>query len=129
VQGWLDVVGGNWAANVAVLSLMVLAISAAIAGLEALMGKAGLALGALTMVCVGNPFSGAAVGPHMLPEPAGLIGQLLPPGAGSNALRSTGYFDGAAVGGHLAVLAVWALAGLALLAVAAVRARRPVLPA
>jgi hypothetical protein len=129
VQGWLDVVGGDWAANVAVLSLMVLAISAAIAGLEALMGKAGLALGALTMVFVGNPFSGAAVGPHMLPEPAGLIGQLLPPGAGSNALRSTGYFDGAAVGGHLAVLAVWALAGLALLAVAAVRARRPVLAA
>jgi hypothetical protein len=129
VQGWLDVVGGDWAANATVLSLMVLAISAAVAGLESLLGKAGIALGSLTMVFVGNPFSAAAVGPHMLPEPAGLIGQLLPPGAGSNALRSTGFFDGAGVGGHLTVLAVWALAGLALLAVAAVRARRLALAA
>ena len=123
VQGWLDVIGGDWAANAAVLSLLVAAISATIAGLEAVLGKAGIALGALTMVFVGNPFSGAAAGPHMLPEPAGLIGQLLPPGAGSNLLRSTGYFDGAAAGGHVAVLAAWALAGLALLAVAGVRAR------
>ena len=126
VQGWLDVIGGDWAANAAVLSLLVAAIAAAIAGLEAVLGKAGLALGALTMVFVGNPFSGAAAGPDMLPEPAGLIGQLLPPGAGSNLLRSTGYFDGAAAGGHLAVLAAWALAGFALLAVAGLRARRSV---
>ncbi len=78
----------------------------------------------MTMVFVGNPFSGAAAGPHMLPEPAGLIGQLLPPGAGANLARITGYFDGAAASGHVAVLAAWALAGLALLAVAARRERR-----
>jgi hypothetical protein len=123
VQGWLDVIGGDWAANAAVLALVVAAIAGTIAGLEAVLGKAGIALGALTMVFVGNPFSGAAAGPHMLPEPAGAIGQLLPPGAGSNLLRSTGYFDGAAAGGHLAVLAAWALAGFVLLAVAGLRAR------
>lgn len=124
VQGWLDVIGGDWAANAAVLALVVAAIAGTIAGLEAVLGKPGIALGALTMVFVGNPFSGAAAGPHMLPEPAGLIGQLLPPGAGSNLLRSTGYFDGAGAAGHLAVLAVWALAGLGLLALAHRRAHR-----
>ena len=46
-------------------------------------------------------------------------------GAGGNLVRSTGYFDGAAAGGHVAVLAGWALAGMALLVVAGLRRRRP----
>jgi hypothetical protein len=103
---------------------MVLAIAALVAGLETLLGKAGAALAALTMVLIGNPFSGVATGPEMLPTAAGSIGQLLPPGAGGNLLRSTGLFDGAAAGSHIAVLAVWALAGLALLFVSAARSRR-----
>jgi hypothetical protein len=126
IQGWFDILGGDWAANAAALSLMTAAIAATIAGLESVFGKPGIALGSMTMVFVGNPFSGAAAGPHMLPEPAGLIGQLLPPGAGANLARSTGYFDGAAASGHVAVLAAWALAGLALLAIAARRERRSV---
>jgi hypothetical protein len=48
----------------------------------------------------------------------------MPPGAGGNLLHSTGYFDGAAAGGHVAVLAVSALAGFAALLVAGARARR-----
>jgi hypothetical protein len=39
-----------------------------------------------------------------------VIGQLLPPGAGGNLLRSTGFFDGAGGAEHLTVLAVWAAA-------------------
>ena len=125
VQGWLDVIRGDWLINAAGLSLVVLAIGAVIAGLESLLGRAGIIIGVLTMVVIGNPFSGVAQGPQMLPEPAGAIGQLMPPGAGGNLLRSTGYFDGAAAGGHIAVLAVWALAGLGLLAIAAMRRRQP----
>jgi hypothetical protein len=127
IQGWLDVVGGDWLANAGALSLTVLAIAAVVAGLETLLGKAGAALGALAMVLIGNPFSGVASGPEMLPTAAGTLGQLLPPGAGGNLLRSTGFFDGAAAGAHVTVLAVWALAGLALLFVSAVRARRTAL--
>ena len=129
VQGWLDVVEGDWVANAAGLSLMVLAIAALTAGLEALMGKAGILVSALTMVFIGNPFSAVATGPEMLPTPAGAIGQLLPPGAGGNLLRSTGFFDGAGAGEHVAVLAVWALVGLAALGLAAVRRRRPAMAA
>jgi hypothetical protein len=125
VENWLDVVDGDWAANAAALGLTVLAVAATVAGLEALLGQIGTLLGSLTMILIGNPFAAVASGPEMLPTPVGDIGQLLPPGAGGNLLRSTGYFDGAAAGSHIAVLATWALAGLAALLLAAARNRRP----
>jgi hypothetical protein len=124
VQSWLDVVGGNWAANAAALSLTVLAISCFVAGLWALLGELGLILAALGMVLIGNPFSGVGSAPELLPEPVGALGQLMPPGAGGNLLRSTGFFDGAAAGGHIAVLVAWALVGLAALLAAGAMNRR-----
>jgi hypothetical protein len=124
VQGWLDVIGGDWVANAGVLSLTVLAIASMLAGLYAVLGKAGLGIGALTMIFIGNPFSGVGSAPELLPEPAGAIGQLLPPGAGGNLLRSTGFFDGAGGTGPLTVLAVWAVVGLAFLLLADLRAKR-----
>jgi hypothetical protein len=124
VQSWLDIVQGDWVANAAALALTVLAIGGAVAGGYALFQEKGAVLVALTMVLVGNPFSGVGSAPELLPEPVGGIGQLLPPGAGGNLLRSTGFFDGAGAGGHIAVLAVWALAGLALVLLADVRRSR-----
>ena len=121
VQGWLDVVGGHWAANAGVLSLTVLAIGSILVGLYAVLGKAGLVVGALVMVFVGNPFSGVGSAPELLPQPVGAIGQLLPPGAGGNLLRSTGFFDGAGGGPHLMVLAAWTLTGVALVLAAGLR--------
>jgi hypothetical protein len=118
VQSWLDVVGGSWIANAGALSLTILTIAATIAGLKAWFGEAGLIGGALAMVLIGNPFSGVGSAPEMLPQPVGGIGQLMPPGAGGNLLRSTGFFDGAAAGGYALVLVVWALAGVALVLLA-----------
>lgn len=129
VQSWLDVVGGSWAANAAVLSLTILAIAAIVAGLKAWFGDAGAIVGALVLVLLGNPFSAVGSAPELLPEPVGGLGQLMPPGAGGNLLRSTGFFDGAGAGGHVLVLAVWALAGVALLLTAPVRQQRAVVPA
>jgi hypothetical protein len=123
-QSWLEIVGGDWLANAGVLSLTVAAIAAVVAGMNALLGPKGIGLAAVTMVLIGNPLSGVASAPELLPRPAGDIGQLLPPGAGGNLLRSTGFFDGAGAGGHVAVLAAWVLVGLALLAAAALRGRR-----
>jgi hypothetical protein len=125
VQSWLGVIGGDWLANAAALSLVVASIGLVTTGLEALMGKGGIVIAALTMVLVGNPFSAVNAAPELLPRPAGDLGQLLPPGAGGNLLRSTGLFDGAAAGSHVAVLAGWALLGLGCLAAAALRERRP----
>jgi hypothetical protein len=125
VQSWLDVIEGAWIVNAGVLGLTVLAIGSTVAGLYALFGGAGIGVAAALMVFVGNPFSGAGSAPELLPEPAGGIGQLLPPGAGANLLRSTGFFDGAAAGAPMTVLLAWALGGLALLALATARSGRP----
>jgi hypothetical protein len=127
VQGWLGVVEGDWAANWAALSLTVLAIASLVTGLAALLGPRGVGLGAVTMAVIGNAWSAASSAPELLPRPTGAIGQLLPPGAGSNLLRSTGFFDGAAAGAHVAVLATWVLLGLAALTAAAARDRRTAL--
>jgi hypothetical protein len=125
VQGWLGVLGGSWPVNAGVLGLTVLAVGAAVAGLAAVAGRAGAALAALLMVLVGNPLSAVSSAPELLPEPAGAIGQLLPPGAGGTLLRGTAFFDGAGATAPLAVLAAWVLLGLALTWVAALRRPRP----
>ena len=65
------------------------------------------------MIFIGNPFSAAATAPELLPQPVGGLGRLLPPGAGANLLRSTGFFDGAGAGRHVTVLAGWAVLGVA----------------
>jgi hypothetical protein len=126
VDSWLGVIGGDWAANAGALTLTILAIASFIAGMKALLGEAGIAIGALTMILIGNPFSAVASAPELLPRPVGGLGQLLPPGAGGNLLRSTGFFDGAAAGGHVTVLLAWTAVGLAALLAAGLRARRPV---
>ena len=124
-QGWLGVLGGDWWLNAGVLGLTVLAVGATVAGLAALFGRAGAALGVLLMVLVGNPLSGISSAPELLPQPAGALGQLLPPGAGGSLLRSTAFFDGAAATGPLAVLAAWAVLGLAAIWLAALARRSP----
>ena len=115
VQGWLDVIEGPWLLNAAVLSLAVLAIASVVTGLAALIGPPGIGVAAVLMVFVGNPWSGISSAPELLPEAAGFIGQLLPPGASGQLLRSTAFFDAAGAGGHLAVLLVWIALGLAAL--------------
>lgn len=111
-QGFLGALPHEGAATWAALSLTLLAISATTAGLIAIVGPAGLGLGAALMVFVGNPFSGATSAPQLLPKAVDFIGQRLPPGAGANLLRSTAYFDGNGSAGHLAVLVLWSVLGL-----------------
>ena len=112
-QGFLGALPHEAVATWAALSLIVLAIGATTAGLIALIGAAGLGLGILLMIFIGNPFSGATSAPELLPAPVGTIGQWLPPGAGANLLRSTAYFGGHGAAEHLTVLLVWIVLGLA----------------
>jgi hypothetical protein len=112
----LGVLTGEYLSEAGVIGLIALAISATVTGLGAALGRAGLAVGALLVFFVGNPISGLASAPELLPEPWGVVGHLLPPGAGVSLLRSVAFFDGAATGGPLWTLAGWAAAGLALTA-------------
>jgi hypothetical protein len=123
-QGWLEILEGGWLANAAVLSLLLLAIASVVTGLVAVMGPPGIGVAAVLMVLLGNPWSGLSTAPELLPRPIGDIGQLFPPAAGGQALRDTAFFDGTALGGHLAVLFVWIAIGLSLLAIGARRLSR-----
>ncbi|WP_055552180.1 hypothetical protein, partial [Streptomyces kanamyceticus] len=124
-HSWLGVLTGNWWAEAGALGLSTLAVSATVAGLAALLGPVGIGIGALSMVLLGNPFSGVTSAPQLLPEPVGTIGQLLPPGAGGSLLRSVSFFDGARAFGPALTLALWAALGLtAVVLGAALRRRR-----
>ncbi|MEW2562382.1 ABC transporter permease [Streptomyces griseorubiginosus] len=111
-HSWLGALTGNWWAEAGTLGLATLAVSAAVAGLAALVGPAGIGAVAFLVMFLGNPFSGAASAPQLLPEPVGTIGQWLPPGASASLLRSVSFFDGAAATGPALTLTWWAVLGL-----------------
>jgi hypothetical protein len=123
LQSWLGALDGSYLANAGVVALGVAAVSLTVAGLGNLLGPPGVALGALTVLVVGNPLSGITSAPELLPF--GWLGQWLPPGALGSALRGTAFFDGAGSAVPLTVLAAWALGGLLL---ALMPTRRPARP-
>jgi hypothetical protein len=118
LQYGYDALPGSYLANASVLALVSAAIAALVAGLAAVLGRAGVAVGALVVFVLGNPLSGIASAPELLPQPWGAIGQFLPPGAGATLLRSTAYFDGAAAAAPAWTLAAYALVGAALILLA-----------
>ena len=120
-QTWLDALPGPWLGIAGVVALAVAAIGATVTGLAALIGKPGIGLAAATMMLVANPWSGISSAPELLPDPAGLIGSLLPTGAAGSLLRSVAYFDGAGGAEPLLVLALWLAIGISLLGLAQVR--------
>ncbi len=72
-------------------------------------------------VLVGNPMSGLTSAPEMLPAGWGMLGQLLPPGAGTALLRACAYFGGSGAGLAIVALTCWALAETVLVGIAAAR--------
>jgi hypothetical protein len=113
-QYWLGILPGDYVAVAGALGLLALSIAAAVAGLAAVLGRAGLALGALVVFLVGNALSGISSAPQLLPQPWGAVGQWLPIGAGGTLLRSVAYFDGHGAGPVATVLAAYAIGGLLL---------------
>jgi len=106
------------------LTLGALATGLAVLGLGSLFGRVGLAIGVVGVMLLGNPLSGLASAPEMLPSGWGTFGQLLPQGANATLLRSTAYFDGAGATAAVVVLTCWALAGTVMIVIAALRQRR-----
>jgi hypothetical protein len=117
LQQWLGVIPGEYVWDAAAIALVGTAAAATVTGLAALVGPAGIALGALVVFLVGNPLSAVAAAPELLPQPWGEVGQWLPAGAGGSLLRSTAFFDGAGATRPLWILAGYALVGLLLVAV------------
>ncbi|GAA0737413.1 ABC transporter permease [Dactylosporangium roseum] len=126
LQFWLGSIEGDYWANSGVVALSIAATALTVLGLESLFGTAGLGLGAAVMMLLGNPLSGLASAPEMLPAGWGALGQYLPPGAAGSLLRSVSFFDGGGATPHLLVLLGWAALGLILVGAAGLRrSRRP----
>lgn len=122
LQFWFGSLGGSYPANAAAVALTIAATSLTVLGLESLLGFAGIGIGAVLMMLIGNPLSGTATAPEMLPGWSGALGQLLPPGAGGQLLRSTAFFDGRGGSDAAIVLLAWIVFGAALCLVGGLRA-------
>jgi hypothetical protein len=96
------------------IALGMSAISLTLVGLAGVVGLAGLGVGAVTMMLVGNPLSGITSTAYWLPAGWAEFGQLLPPGASGTLLRSSAFFDGHGGGESLVVLLCWAAVGVGL---------------
>jgi hypothetical protein len=116
MHGWFGVLPGNYLADAGAFSLTLLAMGATIVGFASLVGRAGVAVGPVLFMLIGNPISGSTFPKEFYPQPWGAIGQFLPPGAGGTLLRDASYFPDADPTFPILVLAIWAAAGLTLVA-------------
>ena len=117
LQGLLGAMEGTYLLNAGVLALGMAATGTVLLGLRNVFGVIGLAVGGAVTMLLGNPLSGVASAPEMLPTGFGALGQWLQPGATGSALRSVAWFDGAGAGPALLTLGLWLAVGLVLCAV------------
>jgi hypothetical protein len=115
MQAWFGILQGDYLANASAIGLSLFATGAFIVGMTTLLGRAGLALGAIITLLIGNPISAAAQPPEFLPEPWGAIGQWFVPGASVTLLRNLSYFPEADATMQWLVLAGWGLLGVLLM--------------
>lgn len=124
---WLGLLEGEYFIQAAAIALALAAISATIAGVTAVLGLAGLAVGPVVFLLFANPISSSATPKEFLPRPWGDIGQWFPPGAGSTLLRDLSYFPDANATFPWLVLAGWTVLGYLLGAVGHFRSSRSLL--
>jgi hypothetical protein len=114
---------GHFLAVWGVAALFVLALALPIAFFQRLLGLAGTGVGLVVFIVVGDPSSGGATAPQLLPDPWRVISQALPPGAAVTAMRDVVYFHGYGATRGLSVLGSYAALG-AIFAIIASRIRR-----
>ncbi|WP_426977739.1 hypothetical protein ACQCSU_00945 [Pseudarthrobacter sp. O4] len=112
MQGLYGVLQGNVALNGLGAALALLGTSSLIVGLNALIGTAGIPVGAVTTMLIANPISAATTPMQFLPDPWGTIGQWFVPGASTTLLRDLSYFPDANALFPWLVLAGWTSAGV-----------------
>ena len=123
VQTWLSILPGSYLQLALVAGLVSFAVSGTVMGLATVVGRAGIGIGAVLMLFIGNPFSAATSAPELLPQPWGALGQLLPPGAAAGLLRSVAFFDGTGAQQPLLVLLAGSALALVLLGIGVLRGR------
>lgn len=102
-------------------ALLVFGVGAFTMAIQALTGLLGIGIAVLLFVVLGNPSAGGAYPAPLLPPFWRAIGPLLPPGAGTSAVRSIVYFDGSRMLEPAVVSAAYAIVGIAVLLIAGMR--------
>ncbi|MBT2213321.1 DUF3533 domain-containing protein [Actinomadura sp. NEAU-AAG7] len=97
----------------AIGALVVFATSAATVAFQVLLGMVGIGLAILLFVVLGNPSAGGAYPTPLLPTFWRAIGEWLPTGAATRAVRNVVYFSGHDIARALGVLAAYAVVGTA----------------
>lgn len=110
---WFGFIPGDFATLWAAFGATYLATASFMIGFGSLLvPAAGLGLGAVVTMFIGNPISGASMPSVFLPGAWGQIGQMLVPGASSTLLRSIAYFPEVATSDQWLVLGSWITFGL-----------------
>lgn len=123
LQTWFGYLQGSFFLNFLALGLTILAASMFIVGCRSLLGPAGIAIGAIATMFVGNPLSAAASPFQFLPSPWGTIGQHFIPGAANSLIRSLSYFPEASTAGMWLTLGAWAAVGVIFTIIGYLRSR------
>ncbi|MEL4358757.1 MULTISPECIES: hypothetical protein [unclassified Luteococcus] len=107
LQGWFGFIQGGFWMNWLVIGASIAATAAFIVGAHSLLGRPGLALGAILTLFVGNPLSSQSMPKEWLPGAWGEIGQWFVPGAAGNLMRIESYFPQASTFQPWLALLVW----------------------
>ncbi|GAB2956511.1 SNG1 family protein [Amycolatopsis acidiphila] len=122
---WLHALTGHFFALWWIGAMLTFAAATVTMAFQVLFGVIGVGVTVLVFVILGNPSAGGAYQAELLPTFWRAIGGAIPNGAGTEALRNFGYFDGHATLRPLLVIAIWGVAGLLVTLVAsALRLRR-----
>lgn len=123
MQTWFQYLQGDFWINALAMGLTMMATASFIVGCTSLVGRAGIGIGAVLTMFVGNPLSGATMPWQFLAAPWGVIGQYMVPGASGSLIRSLSYFPEASTAQQWWTLGAWALVGIVLTLIGHFRAK------
>ena len=99
LQGVFGILQANYWANAAATGLGIAATASVIVGLNSLIGRPGIAVGAVLTMFIGNPISALTQPKEFILPPFGEIGQWLVPGLSGTVLWDLSYFPEANIAG------------------------------
>jgi hypothetical protein len=92
-------------------ALLVTAAATVTMAFQVLFGVLGIGITVLVFVILGNPSAGGAYQTSLLPPFWRFLSNGLPNGAGTDAVRRIVYLGSTGIGGHVVVIAVYAVVG------------------
>ncbi|MEF2977355.1 ABC transporter permease [Subtercola sp. YIM 133946] len=113
MQPLFGILQGSFWINALAIMLAMAATSSFVVGANALLGRAGIAVGSVLTMLIGNPLSSAAQPLQFTVAPWGAVGQWFVPGASSTLIRDLSYFPAANTAFPWLVLAGWTALGVA----------------